>query len=115
MEDGPLVVAHGLSGDGQEGEVFFAVFRFENGLLTEQWRFAVPAPNGQPIEREPIEAGQAQCGLVWLVLFRQSVLARCRCVLYRPDPFSIVEDRLIPFGTVSLRSRAFASSAWLPS
>ncbi len=43
IEDGPFVVAHGRSGVGDEGEVFFAVFRFENGLLVEHWRFAAPA------------------------------------------------------------------------
>ena len=38
IEDGPLVVAHGVEGP----EVVFAVFRFQDGLVAEQWRFAVP-------------------------------------------------------------------------
>ncbi len=39
LADGDLVVAHGREGD----EVFFAAFRFADGLVAEAWRFAVPA------------------------------------------------------------------------
>ena len=48
MADGSLVVVHGRTGAGSGGEVFFAVFRFEHGVVVEQWRFAAPAavPNG---------------------------------------------------------------------
>ena len=53
LEDGPLVVVHGRSGTGNGDEVFFAVFRFENGPLTEQWRFASPAA-------PPNESGHTQ-------------------------------------------------------
>ncbi|RYB01763.1 nuclear transport factor 2 family protein [Lichenibacterium ramalinae] len=42
LEDGPFVVVHGWTGVGDEGEVFFAVFRFADGLLVEHWRFAAP-------------------------------------------------------------------------
>ena len=53
LEDGPFVVAHGRDGADDEGNVFFAVFRFENGLLVEHWRFAAPiAP--------PNESGHTQ-------------------------------------------------------
>ncbi len=40
LEDGPFVVAHGRYGTGDEGHVFFAVFRFANGFLVEHWRFS---------------------------------------------------------------------------
>ena len=43
LEDGPFVVAHGRSDTGDGACVFFAVFRFEDGLLVEHWRFAAPA------------------------------------------------------------------------
>ena len=43
LEDGPFVVAHGRSDTGDKSCVFFAVFRFEDGLLIEHWRFAAPA------------------------------------------------------------------------
>ncbi len=33
LEDGHFVVAHGWNDAGDEGEVFFAVFRFEHDLL----------------------------------------------------------------------------------
>ena len=42
LEDDPFVVAHGRSGIGDVGEVFFAVFLFEDGLVAEQWRFTAP-------------------------------------------------------------------------
>lgn len=42
LEDGPFVVAHGQYGNDDEGCVFFAVFRFENGFLVEHWRFSTP-------------------------------------------------------------------------
>ena len=53
LEDGPFVVAHGRNGAGDEGDVFFAVFRFENGSLVEHWRFAAPAA-------PPNESGHTQ-------------------------------------------------------
>ena len=43
LEEGSFVVAHGRDGAGDEGEVFFAVFRFENGFLVEHWHFGAPA------------------------------------------------------------------------
>lgn len=43
LEDGPLVVVHGRDGAGNDGEVFFAVFRFADGAIIEHWRFAAPA------------------------------------------------------------------------
>ncbi len=49
LQDGPFVVAHGLSGE----EVFFAVFRFGDGLLAEHWRFTTPAA-------PPNESGHTQ-------------------------------------------------------
>ena len=47
LEDEPFVVVHGRNDAGNKGEVFFAVFRFEDGLLVEHWRFAaaVASPN----------------------------------------------------------------------
>ncbi len=53
LQDGPFVVAHGRDGADDGGEVFFAVFRFENGLLVEHWRFAAPAA-------PPNESGHTQ-------------------------------------------------------
>ena len=48
LEDGPFVVAHGRYDANDEGRVFFAVFRFENGLLVEHWQFSTPlAPPNQ--------------------------------------------------------------------
>ena len=63
LEDGPFVVAHGRNG-ADEGEVFFAVFRFENGVLVEHWRFAAPVapPNesGHTQTDGPTEPGGGQ-------------------------------------------------------
>ncbi len=53
LEDGPFVVVHGRNGAGDEGEVFFAVFRFENGRPVEHWRFAAAAA-------PPNESGHTQ-------------------------------------------------------
>ncbi len=53
LEEGPFVVAHGRTGNGDGSDVFFAVFRFENGLLVEHWRFAAPAA-------PPNESGHTQ-------------------------------------------------------
>ena len=43
LEDGSFVVAHGQNGKSDVGEVFFAVFRFEDSLVAEQWHFTAPA------------------------------------------------------------------------
>ena len=53
LEDGSFVVVHGQDGFSGGGEVFFAVFRFDDGLIVEQWRFSAPvAP--------PNESGHTQ-------------------------------------------------------
>ena len=46
-------MAHGRSRTGDGSEVFFAVFRFENDLLVESWRFVAPAA-------PPNESGHTQ-------------------------------------------------------
>lgn len=42
LEDGAFVVANGWHSADEEGRVFFAVFRCEDGLLIEHWRFLEP-------------------------------------------------------------------------
>jgi predicted SnoaL-like aldol condensation-catalyzing enzyme len=50
--DHAFVVVHGRTDNG-EGEVFFAVFRFDDDLIVEHWHFSVPAA-------PPNESGHSQ-------------------------------------------------------